>query len=64
MKTFQKAALNYLENQSQRIKKSSYETYSQWISNHLIPYFGSIECQAIKKKTSKTLSIKWQTVAD
>ncbi len=49
MKTFQTAAMCYLEHQKLVIKKSSYETYYQWICNHLIPDFGRMECAMIKK---------------
>lgn len=50
MKLFQTAAQNYLDSQRPLIKQSSYETYSQWIGNHLVPYFGDMECQKITRQ--------------
>lgn len=50
MKSFQAVAIQYLEYQRPIIKQSSYETYHQWIWNHLIPYFGNMECIMIKKQ--------------
>lgn len=50
MKSFQTAAKQYLKNQRPLVKQSSYETYFQWIWNHLIPYFGTMDCTKIKKK--------------
>jgi len=64
MKTFQTAAMCYLEHQKLVIKKSSYETYYQWICNHLIPDFGRMECAMIKKVIYKNLSMIKQIMED
>lgn len=50
MKSFQIAAKQYLKNQRPLIKQSSYETYCQWVWNHLIPVFGTMDCTEIKKQ--------------
>ena len=50
MKLFKTVAQQYLEKQRPLIKQSSYETYSQWIWNHLIPYFGEMECKKITRQ--------------
>jgi Site-specific recombinase XerD len=50
MEVFEVVALQYLENQKSRIKKSSYETYFQWIHNHMIPRFGPLDYTKITKQ--------------
>ncbi len=47
---FETMVTQWLEKQKQIIKLSSYETYSQWIWNHLVPKFGKKKISEISRK--------------